>query len=96
MRHEPVPASDCVVAFGVFADYDGNVPDSGNLVLCSSAELAEEVAKVMGDRFDNTCVTEGWEWAKKWAVAETVARRKDVICSLDELMALAESAGWGD
>jgi hypothetical protein len=96
MRYEPVPASDCVVAFGVFADYDGAIPDSKNVVLCSSAELAEEVAQVMGDRFNNMCVADGWEWAKKWAVAETVARRWDVICSLDELLALAESEGWGD
>lgn len=93
MIHELVPVSDCVQAFAIYASFDGNSPDSADLVLCASHELAKEISLIIADKYDGICFAEGFDFCKSWEIRETVARRESVLCSLSDFEAVAEA--WG-
>lgn len=46
----PVSAIPC---WAIYADYDGNAPDTEDLVLCASEELAKEVCGLLHEHIDN-------------------------------------------
>lgn len=80
---EPI-AEPGVTAYAVYADYDGNASDSSHVMLLSNRELAKAVLPIIAKDYDHLSVSDGWEWAKSWRIAETIARRGDVLCSLAE------------
>ena len=94
MTHEPVKCDDAVIAFAIYASYDGNVPDTSDLILVSSLSLAEELIPIIVERFNNAHVNDGWEWVKSWLIRETVGRRDEVMCSLDAAIAELDDAGY--
>lgn len=83
-KHELVPASDVFVAYAVFADYDGNAPDSENVILLASPELAEEVRQEIAKKHDSRCFVDGWEWAKTWRVRMAYERREKITTTFSE------------
>ncbi len=83
-RFEPVLAPDSVVAYAVYANYDGEAPDSSDVLLVSSKELADAMVPIIAERFDSRCYCEGWEHAKEWQYHEVVAKRDQVACTLEE------------
>jgi hypothetical protein len=56
-------------AYAIFADYDGNAPDSGDVVLVETEELVKQVCQTLNEdpREYAICYCEGWEWSKRWA-----------------------------
>lgn len=72
MAHDllaPVQATPC---FGIYADYDGNAPDTATLALCATRELADDVV-VKLNRNPRACgaaFVDGWEHAKRYAVRD--------------------------
>lgn len=62
---EPVPAIPCRE---VYADYDGNAPDTSGVILVADSELATEIAAELNKRprAYTQAVVDGWEHAKRW------------------------------
>ena len=84
-----VPAYE---AWAVFADYDGNAPDSNELSYFSSEELAEAAAKtgnnpngdwlVVGEtayRQPLTAYCGGWEHCKRYRVVKTAVTNREYV-----------------
>ena len=100
--HETKPDPDAVWAWGVYADYDGNAPDSEYLVLCASPQLADAVVKLFNEAEDTDggFVTgpdgepvelsmpfiDGWEWCKTYAVRGTTSNRQHVRFTLADCL----------
>lgn len=96
-RFEPVPVTDCVVAYAIFANYDGEAPDSADMLLVSTKELAEAMLPIIAKRFDSTCYCEGFEHAKQWEHREVVARAGTVACTLDDaILAMGDEDYQGE
>jgi len=83
-KHGLTPASDIFVAIAVFADYDGNAPDSENVVLLATEELAEQVRKEIEEKHDNLCFIDGWEWSKQWRTRIAYAPASNIATTFSE------------
>jgi len=65
------------VVWAIFADYDGMAPDTKDLVLCASEEIARETCEWLNERpeeFGNLAFVEGFEHAKYFAFHERLVR----------------------
>ena len=76
-------------AHGVYADYDGNAPDTTYLAIFAEPEHATEFAKILNDQPTETdhyarngvlyklsssvFYVEGWEHTKVWRVTKTLS-----------------------
>lgn len=63
---EPVLAVPC---WGIFADYDGNAPDTKVLFLVATEELAKEVCALLNENpraYGNLAFVDGWEFCKRF------------------------------
>jgi hypothetical protein len=80
-------------AYAIYADYDGNAPDSGDVVLVETKALAIEVcAKLNEDpRAYVICCVDGWEHSKRWEQRPVVTEHAGVILTtFDAAMAVFE------
>ena len=78
-------------AFGVFADYDGNAPDTDTLVTVTSEELAKQVCEKLNED-PRSCVVafvDGWEHAKRFRYRPVLVANPNSGCDSYE-QALAE------
>lgn len=83
-KHELTPATDIYVAFAIFADYDGNAPDSTNVVLLATQELAEQVLQEITEKHNSLCYVDGYEWSKRWRVRPAYAPARDIATTFAE------------
>lgn len=69
-------------AWAVFASYDGNAPDTSDLVLFATEEVADEFVAFMktpkGDEF-GLCYNEGHEWCKAFLVRRVVTTKPETV-----------------
>lgn len=100
MTHALVPATEPIFeAYAVFADFDGNAPDSHDVVLLSSQELAEATAKLVKENCPWLCSVDGSNYSRRYDVRKTWAPARNIITSLEEAEAyLVEQAegGYGE
>lgn len=89
------PTKPVGIGYGVYADFDGEAPDTDNLIVLSSLVLAEQVAKLLNDKRSTAYYVEGSEWAKRWTVCETLAYVSDIVTSYDKAVAML-SDDFGD
>lgn len=83
-RFEPEPAPDAVKAFGVYANYDGNAPDSSFILFVASEEITRAILPIVRERHNGICFIDGWEGHKSWTYGPTRADRDQVCCTLAE------------
>lgn len=83
-KHDLVPAPDVFVAYAVFADYDGNAPDTENVVLLASEELAQQVRDEVAAKHNSRCFVDGSEWAKQWRVRVAYAPAHEIATTFSE------------
>lgn len=72
------------ISFDVYADYDGNAPDSHSVLSLASLELADIVREIIRESYDYLCVVDGFEWAKSWKIRETIAYTDQIATSLEQ------------
>ena len=80
-------------AFGVFADYDGNAPDTSDFVVVASEELAKQVTKKFNEdpRKHTIVFVDGWEHAKRFCYRPVLIANPDEACaSFEEVWAETE------
>ncbi len=77
-KHDLTPATDIFVAYAVYADYDGNAPDSTNVILLATQELAEQVLQEITTKHNSLCFVDGWEWSKSWRVRPAYAPAREI------------------
>jgi hypothetical protein len=85
-KYDLVPAS-AFLAWAVYADYDGNAPDTENVVLLASYELAKQVLEEIASNHDNLCYVDGSEWAKQWRVRMALAPALAIATSFSDAKA---------
>ena len=85
-KYDLVPAS-AFLAWAVYADYDGNAPDTENVVLLASYELAKQVLAEIASKHNNLCYVDGSEWAKRWRVRMALAPAFEIATSFSDAKA---------
>ena len=85
-KYDLVPAS-AFLAWAVYADYDGNAPDTENVVLLASYELAKQVLEEIASKHNNLCYVDGSEWAKRWRVRMALAPAFEIATSFSDAKA---------
>jgi len=78
-------------AYAIFADYDGNAPDSSDVVLLETEDLAKEICETLNKdpRKYVICYVEGWESWKRWRWHPvTTENASEIITNYDAAMAL--------
>lgn len=79
------------VAYGVYADYDGEAPDTATLLFCSTEALAEQVCGLLNKdarKWGGLAFVDGYEWKKRFAHSRVlVPLSQRVPRSLAEVMA---------
>ncbi len=83
-KHDLVPATNIFVAHTVYADYDGNAPDSESVIFLASEELAQQVRDEIAAKHNNLCFVDGWEWAKQWRVGLAYAPAKQIATTFSQ------------
>lgn len=56
-------------AWGIYADYDANAPDTRDLILVSTEALARDVCDALNEdprRWGNLAFVDGWEFCKSF------------------------------
>lgn len=59
--------------YQIYADYDGNAPDTAGMLFCSTEELAREVCEILNEnprKWGNLAYVEGCEHAKRFRHTE--------------------------
>jgi len=90
MSKKTEPAVRCCA---IYADYDGNAPDTADLLLVADEKLAkqviEELNKAPGE-YGNLAYNQGHEWCKRFDHHEVLVEPGTSICeTFDEAMKLA-------
>lgn len=89
--------ADAYEAYGIYADYDGNAPDTETLVLVESEELAKEVCDELNKdpRKYTVVYVEGWEFSKsfQWRIALTTDPH-EVKTTAEEAIAVLDPDQW--
>jgi hypothetical protein len=69
-------------AFGIFADYDGNAPDTDTIVTVTSEELAKQVCEKLNEdpRSYVIAFVDGWEHAKRFRHRPVLIANPDSAC----------------
>lgn len=87
------------MAVAVFKCYDGNAPDTSDIVVCATQELADEVVawlnandprgedKETDER--SWPFVEGWEWSSKYETRPRIAMAATIRKSFDDAIAEA-------
>lgn len=91
MEHPVPPMVFAYPVFGVYASYDGQVPNTEDLWFVSSKELAEEVVKHLNKdpRAVVEAVVEGYEWCKLFEYRPAFVasdQRAQIFTSLQSLV----------
>lgn len=85
------------VAYGIYADYDANAPDTASLLFCSTEELAKAVCAILNEtpqRWGNLAYVDGFEWSKSFSYNRVfVPLDQNVPRSVAEVMADVEDEG---
>jgi len=77
-------------AFGIFADYDANAPDTYTISLVTSEELAKQVCEKLNEdpRRHMIVFVDGWEHAKRFCHRPELIANPDSACdSFEQAMA---------
>jgi hypothetical protein len=77
-------------AFGIFADYDANAPDTDTLVTVASEELAKQVCEKLNEdpRSHVVAFVDGWEHAKRFRHRPVLVANPNSACgSLEQALA---------
>ena len=84
-------------AFGIFADYDANAPDTDTIVTVTSEELAKEVCEKLNEdpRRHTVVFVDGWEHAKRFCWRPRLIANPDSACdSLEQAMTDVTPDAW--
>ena len=77
------------VGYAIYADYDANAPDTQDLILCDTEELAIRVCDHLNEeprKWGNLAFVDGWEHTKSFALHKTF-RDTDVFeTSFDDII----------
>lgn len=77
-------------AFGIFADYDANAPDTDTIVTVTNEELAKQVCEKLNEdpRRYTIVFVDGWEHAKRFRHRPVLIAKTDSACdSFEQAMA---------
>jgi len=77
-------------AFGIFASYDANAPDTDTLATVTSEELAKRVCEKLNEDPQSHVVAfvDGWEHAKRFCHRPVLVTNPDSACdSLEQTLA---------
>lgn len=80
-------------AWAINASYDGNAPDTSDLVLCATEALAQEIVAFLEtdegqNQLGGMCYNEGHEWCKAYQIREVATLKPDRV--YDSLAKLIE------
>jgi len=96
-EHAKTAYEQAQVAYGIYADYDGNAPDTASLLFCSTEELAKAVCTILNEtprRWGNLAFVDGSEWSKSFSYSKVfVPLDQKVPRSVAEVMADVEDEG---
>ena len=87
----------------IFADYDGEAPDTEDLILCASVEVADEVCAILNKNpryWNNLAFVDGSEWCKsfktRFVTRETVSAFYKSAAEVFEKDDLLNDVDWDD
>ena len=79
--------------YAVFADYDGNAPDTADQLLCDTEELAKQVCDHLNtdpQKWGNLAFVEGYEWSKRFAQRVAYSEQNNFPKTFEEVMSRVE------
>lgn len=87
-------------AWAIYASYDAEAPDTADLMILDTKELADRVCAELNKeprRYNNLAYVEGCEGCKRFKVAPTLIEKPiDAICEFDLAIVRARDGEDGD
>lgn len=81
-----VEAYEC---YGIYADYNGDAPDTSSVCLVATKEVADALCNKLNEnpRRYTICIVEGFEYAKSWCYREELTTNpSSVFKSVEEAL----------
>lgn len=87
--------------WAIYADYDGNAPDTCDLALCASEEIAdkrcEELNALDSDETGHLCFVEGYEFSKAFKSRPVLVESLEgVSMSLEAFREVTQDEDYGE